>query len=484
LDGENTTSSSTSSDDDLPISEVKRSWKKEALLKTKDNPGNKQIPIVDKVPSKSAISRNFVNDDDNKTSSVTIKAVRKAKVQRKGILDINGKPSQDLVSKAKLKKRCKKTIGQSKKKVVGKISAKCAQKAVEVTEESIDSGSVTNESPDLCIKADQSTETSLVTKGLLGTDMKGEHMNKLGEVRKRRKQVRKLSGKRQRRETKRRARKRRTHKRVKHVEVPLIVGGGTQEISKTSVKGKTVLVNQAGSVTGVSSSATGGTILAPSKVKHAIKKQGQCSKVGQRKRRSRVKAVSTSKSGVGESKEKEKITVTPYQRKNLDRVYAFALQNGYNDENWKNVARDSRRIRRVKIDEYVENDTRRRLSGGLNLVRMKFFNLARVSLRKSDKVKVKRLKRKRAKMLKSKTLHVKTSEKVACWSSQQATSQSLSNKSKLMSPLVDRKRENACFIIDISDNDNDLSDSSITMADLNEEAQNQVLEKFVKLFGA
>merc|ERR1712173_552326 len=38
----------------------------------------------------------------------------------------------------------------------------------------------------------------------------------------------------------------------------------------------------------------------------------------------------------------EKVSVTAHQRKNLDRVFQFALTKGFTEENWKNVARSIR----------------------------------------------------------------------------------------------------------------------------------------------
>jgi len=182
------------------------------------------------------------------------------------------------------------------------------------------------------------------------------------------------------------------------------------------------------------------------------------------------------------SQPKEKISITPYQRKNLDFVYSYALKNGYTESNWKDVAKSIRRIKKVKIEEAIEKKLGRRLSSGLNLVRMKFFNLPRVCLKKSDKRRIEREINKKLKTVRktegrnySQQL---VSQKVGSYSPSYEKSGSLP-----LTPTVGQNSETN-FMLDLSDDKSLSVNSSINMADLNEEAQNQVLDKFLTLFGA
>jgi len=193
------------------------------------------------------------------------------------------------------------------------------------------------------------------------------------------------------------------------------------------------------------------------------------------------------------SQPKEKISITAYQRKNLDFVYSYALKNGYDESNWKDVAKSIRRIKKVKIEEAIEKKLGRRLSSGLNLVRMKFFNLPRVCLKKSDKRRIEREINKKLKSIRkaegknySQQL---VSQKASSYSPSHEKSGSLPSPSYEKSgslPLTPTVGQNSetNFMLDLSDDKSLSANSSINMADLNEEAQNQVLDKFLTLFGA
>jgi len=182
------------------------------------------------------------------------------------------------------------------------------------------------------------------------------------------------------------------------------------------------------------------------------------------------------------SQPKEKISITPYQRKNLDFVYSYALKNGYTESNWKDVAKSIRRIKKVKIEEAIEKKLGKRLSSGLNLVRMKFFNLPRVCLKKSDKRRIEREINKKLKTIR-KTESRNYSQQLV---SQKVDSYSPSYEKSGSLPLTPTLGQNSetNFMLDLSDDKSLSVNSSINMADLNEEAQNQVLDKFLTLFGA
>jgi len=196
--------------------------------------------------------------------------------------------------------------------------------------------------------------------------------------------------------------------------------------------------------------------------------------IRRRRRRRKRKGVRSRSKKIPQSK--EKISITPYQRKNLDFVYSYALENGFDESNWKNVAKSIRRIRKVKVEEAIEKK-RNRLSSGLNLIRMKFFNLPRVCLKKSDQRKIAREIKKKLKTL-SKRGYIKYSPQVS------SHTPTKNRSSSLPLPRVVSQDSDSCFMLDLSDARSTSSNSSLNMTDLNEEAQNQVLDKFLTLFGA
>lgn len=176
----------------------------------------------------------------------------------------------------------------------------------------------------------------------------------------------------------------------------------------------------------------------------------------------------------------EKVSVTAHQRKNLDRVFQFALTKGFTEENWKNVARSIRTVRAVKIDEAASGNGNTRLSAGLNLLRTKYFNMNKVILGEKDKKKIEKARAEKLGIPTGKSK--KRASKAQTMSRRPARSPSPELPDYRHLPLEKPDEQtNEAFGLDLSSAGEGGSD--MNLADLPEEDQNKALDQFLTFFG-